>query len=171
MPPQNAPKEDEEALRATLGALKLSDIKKRAAAAGAGEDELDEALDAVDVRAAVIELVVRLSSAAPPLLLAAPEAEDTDGAWAAQGAVLPPSMLRDQPARVARGAGRSERVGCADLVREAELRAALGHVTSLQHILCTRLSSYSCRSHVSEVGQTSWQLDLTAADLTCPRLD
>jgi hypothetical protein len=48
----------EEELRAELGSLKVSKIRRRAHAAGIGDDQLEDADDAEEVKAAMIELCV-----------------------------------------------------------------------------------------------------------------
>lgn len=56
--------EDEESLRAELRELKVSELKKRARAAGVAQEALDAADDLADPRAAVIELLMSLDPAA-----------------------------------------------------------------------------------------------------------
>ena len=50
--------EQEQELRAELGRMKLSGVKKRAKEAGVSEDELEVADDEDDIKAAVIELIL-----------------------------------------------------------------------------------------------------------------
>ena len=53
-----APNEEEQALRAELEGMKLSEVKKRAREVGVEEEKLEEADDEDDIKAAVIELII-----------------------------------------------------------------------------------------------------------------
>ena len=55
------------ALREELGGMKISELKSRAKSMGVPQEQLDEADDADDVRAAVIDLIVALDAATPQL--------------------------------------------------------------------------------------------------------
>ena len=55
------------ALCAELAALKNSELKKRAKASGASEEQLDDVDDAIDQRAALVALIVALEAAPTPL--------------------------------------------------------------------------------------------------------
>ena len=51
-------------LRAELGELKVSQLKRRASALAVAQDAIDEADDAPSIKQALIELIVRASLAA-----------------------------------------------------------------------------------------------------------
>ena len=67
-PPRTAAVEDRSLalLRAELAPLKMGALQKRALAAGADADAVDEALDAEDVKATLTELIVKGDSTAAP---------------------------------------------------------------------------------------------------------